>query len=132
MRLIQWIVLAALVPAGVCTTGARAAEPRKTNVVLTGRGGLGREAIYWHYPHYNKHPQSFPSGVIRAGDWKLIESFETGELSLYNLTRDIGETSDLSDKEAGRAAQLHARLKRWRSEVGAEPMRPNPEYRPVR
>jgi arylsulfatase A-like enzyme len=96
--------------------------------VLTAAGGLDRDAIYWHYPHYNQHPQSFPSGVIRAGDWKLIEAFETGELSLFNLAQDIGETNDLSDEQPAKVAELHAKLKLWRDTVGADPMRPNPEY----
>jgi len=95
--------------------------------VLTG-GSLDRDAIYWHYPHYNQHPQSFPSGVIRAGDWKLIEAFETGELSLYNLASDLGETNDLSVKQPAKVAELRAKLKAWRKHVGADPMRPNPEF----
>ena len=101
-------------------------------LVLTGAGDLDRDAIYWHYPHYNKHPQSLASGVIRAGDWKLIEAFETGRLSLYNLADDIGETNDLSEKEPAKVAQLHAKLKAWRDEVGADPMRPNPQYKGAR
>ena len=96
--------------------------------VLTGNGSVDRNAIYWHYPHYNQHPQSFPSGAIRAGDWKLIEAFETGELSLYNLANDIGETDELSAKEPAKVAELHAKLKAWREQVGADPMRPNPEF----
>jgi len=94
---------------------------------LTG-GRLQREAIFWHYPHYNRHPDSFPSGVIRAGDWKLIEHFETGELSLYNLAEDIGETKNLASQEAARTQRLLSQLKSWRASVGADPMRPNPEY----
>ena len=97
--------------------------------ILTGSSGLDREAIYWHYPHYNQHPQSFPSGVIRAGDWKLLETFETGELSLYNLASDIGETNELSARNPAKVAQLHAKLKAWRESVGADPMRLNPEYK---
>jgi arylsulfatase A len=96
--------------------------------VLTGSGDLDRDAIYWHYPHYNQHPQSFPSGVIRAGDWKLIEAFETGKISLYNLADDIGETDDLSDQEPARVAELSNKLNAWRMDVGADPMRPNPEH----
>jgi arylsulfatase A len=96
--------------------------------VLTGAGPLKRDAIYWHYPHYNKHPSAFPSGVIRAGDWKLIEAFETGTLTLYNLVDDIGETTDLSGSEPEKLAELHSMLQAWRGEVGADPMRPNPEY----
>lgn len=95
--------------------------------VLTG-GRLDRDAIYWHYPHYNQHPQSFPSGVIRAGDWKLIEAYETGKLSLYNLADDIGEANDLSSTEPAKVAELHANLDAWRESVGADPMRPNPEF----
>lgn len=96
--------------------------------VLTGKGDLKRDALHWHYPHYNQHPSTFPSGVIRAGDWKLIEAFETGKLSLFNLNDDLGETKDLADSEPVKVAELHSRLKSWRSEVGADPMRPNPEY----
>ena len=96
--------------------------------ILTGSGRLDRDALYWHYPHYNQHPQSFPSGVIRAGDWKLIEAFETGELSLYNLADDIGESNDLSGNEPTKVTELHAKIKGGRTEVGADLMKPNPEY----
>ncbi len=96
--------------------------------VLTGGAGLGRDAIYWHYPHYNQHPQSFPSDVVRAGDWKLIEALETGQLSLYNLAKDIGETNELAENEPAKVTQLHDKLQAWRKEVGADPMRPNPQF----
>jgi arylsulfatase A-like enzyme len=96
--------------------------------ILTDNSGLQREAIYWYYPHYNGHPQSFPSGVIRAGDWKLIEAFETGELSLYNLAEDLGETNDLSDNEPAKVMELYAKLRAWRKDIGADPMKLNPEY----
>ncbi|MEK6235979.1 MAG: DUF4976 domain-containing protein, partial [Planctomycetales bacterium] len=95
---------------------------------LTGTGNLKRNALFWHYPHYNQHPQSLPSGVIRAGDWKLIEAYETGRVSLYHLADDIGETNDLSKKQPARVAELLGKLKTWRDDVGADPMRPNPEY----
>tara|TARA_R110002049_G_scaffold4601_5_gene32294 strand:+ start:417471 stop:418916 length:1446 start_codon:yes stop_codon:yes gene_type:complete len=96
--------------------------------VLTGNGDLHRDALYWHYPHYNQHPESFPSGVIRAGNWKLIESYETGEITLYNLADDLGERNDLSNEQPEKVAELHRKLKAWRKEVGADPMKPNPEY----
>ena len=104
-------------------------DGRSLEPILTGTGQLNRDALFWHFPHYLKHPHSFPSGVIRAGDWKLIEAFESGELSLFNLADDLGETRDLSGQEPARVAQLHARLKAWRKNVGADPMTPTPEYR---
>ena len=96
--------------------------------VLTGRGDIDREAIYWHYPHYNQHPQSFPSSVVRSGDWKLIEELETGKLSLYNLAADIGETRDLSKDKPAKTKQLFSKLNSWRTQVGADPMTPNPQF----
>ena len=97
--------------------------------VLTGKGTLKREAIYWHYPHYNRHPHSFPSAVVRAGDWKLIQAFETGKISLYNLADDLGETTDLATTDPARVKKLQSLLSSWQQEVGADPMRPNPQYK---
>ena len=96
--------------------------------LLTGKGSLQRDAIYWHYPHYNQHPHSFPSGVVRAGNWKLIEAFETGKLALYDLANDLGETTDLTSENPARVKKLQALLKAWQQEVGAESMRPNPQF----
>jgi arylsulfatase A len=96
--------------------------------VLKGRRQLDRKAIFWHYPHYNQHPSSFPSGVVRKGDWKLIENYDTGELELYNLATDIGETTNLAKKEKKKTRELLKDLNTWRAEVDADPMRPNPLY----
>jgi arylsulfatase A-like enzyme len=96
--------------------------------LLSGGKELPREAIYWHYPHYNRHPSSFPSSVVRSGDWKLIESLEDGQLFLFNLRQDLGETKNRADDEPTVVADLTNRLERWRSNVGADPMKPNPEY----
>ena len=95
--------------------------------LLTG-GSLAERGIFWHYPHYNQHPQSFPSGVVRAGPWKLIERFETGELELYNLDDDIGETKNVANESVAKRDFLSQMLTEWRESVGADPMTPNPEY----
>ena len=96
--------------------------------ILRGDGQVKRDALFWHYPHYNRHPQNFPAGVIRSGDWKLMQAFETGEVSLFNLKEDIGETTNLAPKQPKRSKRMLAKLKRWQQEVGADPMRINPEY----
>ena len=96
--------------------------------LLAAEGEFQRDALYWHYPHYNQHPQSFPSGVIRDGDWKLIENFETGDLQLFNLATDIGESQNVAQQHPERTANLLAKLKRWRSSVNADPMLENPQY----
>ncbi|HWB97087.1 MAG TPA: sulfatase-like hydrolase/transferase, partial [Bryobacteraceae bacterium] len=97
------------------------------------RGGrkLGREALYWHYPHYSNQGGP-PGGAIREGDWKLIEFYEDGHLELYNLARDLGERTNLAAREPRKAAELHARLKRWRESVHASMPAPNPNYDPAK
>ena len=91
-------------------------------------GKLERDAIYWHYPHYNQHPDSFPCGVIRSGQWKLMENYDTGKLSLFDLANDLGETTDLASRKPEVTARLFEKLNQWKNEVGADPMRPNPQY----
>ncbi len=97
--------------------------------VLAGKLGLKRDALFWHYPHYNKHPQNFPAGVIRKGDWKLMQAFETGEVYLFNLSEDIGETNNLAKEHPKRVQRMLNLLKEWQLKVGADPMRLNPEFK---
>jgi arylsulfatase A-like enzyme len=98
------------------------------SALLDGGKSLDREDLFWHYPHYNQHPHSAPVSIIRRGSWKLIEFLETGEIELYNLSSDIGETKDESESQPELASNLLAKLREWQVEVGAEPMRANPYY----
>ncbi|MCP4642047.1 MAG: sulfatase [bacterium] len=97
--------------------------------LLNQRGGLDRDAIYWHYPNYH---HSTPAGAIREGDWKLIEFFEDGALELYNLKDDIGEAHNLASEMPKRAAALQKKLAAWRTSVNAAMPTPNPDYDPLR
>ena len=96
--------------------------------VLKGRSRIDRPSLFWHYPHYNQHPENFPATVIRKGHWKLIEILDTGELELYNLALDVGEQNNLADAHSGLTQSLLAEMRAWREEVNADPMRPNPLY----
>ena len=62
------------------------------------------------------------------GDWKLIETFETGQIELYDLADDIGETEDRVSEHPGLAAALHGRLRAWRADIGAKIPVPNPDW----
>ena len=95
--------------------------------LLTGDGGIEREAIYWHFPHYHGSG-SKPGGAVRAGDWKLIEFFEDGRLELYNLGEDLSETRNLAGSHPEKAIELKELLDSWRTEVGAKMPWPNPAY----
>ena len=93
---------------------------------LKGKGSLEVQPIFWHYPHYNQHPQSAPHSVIRSGSWKLMEFLETGKIELYDLAKDLGESKDLSHAKPEVTKELLARLHAWKKDVRAEPMLPNP------
>jgi len=105
-------------------------DGRNLQPLLAGGATLGRPAIFWHFPHYNDHPHSVPSGVIRQGPWKLIETFDPEGLELYNLVDDLGEQRNLAAAQPARVAELKRALDAWRVEVGAEMMRPNPDHDP--
>lgn len=84
---------------------------------------LKRQALYWHYPHTHGGG-SKKYGAVLAGDWRLVEQYSTGELELYNLKNDIGETTNLANAEPVKTAELAGLLAEWRIDVGAEMSKP--------
>ncbi len=84
-------------------------------------------ALTWHQPHYMNQGGK-PAGVIREGDWKLLEQYEAGSLELYNLAKDPSEQTDLAATEPARVAALRGKLEAWRRSVGAEPTKANPDF----
>lgn len=93
--------------------------------LLAGGKQLGREALYWHYPHYSNQG-GFPGGAVRMGDWKLIERFEDGRAHLYNLRDDVGERNDLAGRHPDRVAHLRDKLHAWYKQVDAKFLQPKP------
>ena len=91
---------------------------------------MDRGPIYWHFPHYSNHGMQSPGGAIRDGDYKLLEYFENGTVQLFNLAQDIGEHKDLAKIEVEKTKDLTRKLHRWRKQVGAQMMKPNPNYDP--
>lgn len=90
---------------------------------------LDRDALYWHFPEYfgteDKKGRTTPSGVIRAGSWKLMEFFETGRVELYNLVDDLSERHNLAGQNPERARELLGKLQAWRKEIRAPMPTPN-------
>ena len=87
---------------------------------------LSRNALHWHYPHYH-HDR--PASSIRARDWKLIEYLDgTGDVELYRLDDDLGESRNLNEMFPGRTADLKKKLNQWRISVGARIPIVNPAY----
>ncbi|TFG49488.1 MAG: DUF4976 domain-containing protein [Candidatus Brocadiia bacterium] len=93
------------------------------------KSGLGRDAIYWHFPLYQARGCT-PCSAVRAGDYKLIEYFEDYHVELYNLKEDISESKDLSKTNPDKAGELREILHKWRDEVNATIPKRNPDYKP--
>ncbi|MEN8194567.1 MAG: sulfatase [Bacteroidota bacterium] len=106
--------------------------------LLLRKKGFKRDALFWHFPAYlqgnykgsrDKYFRTRPCGVVRMGDWKLIEYFEDNELELYNLKSDIGETRNLANDLPKKRDELHKVMKEWRASINAPvPTKRNPEY----
>ncbi len=83
--------------------------------------------LFWHYPHFSNQ-LGRPAGALRVGDYKLVESYETGKLELYDLKEDISESTDISEKMKQKTLDLHKLLIVWRKNVNANMPVPNPDY----
>ena len=74
---------------------------------------LGRDAIYFHFPGYLEGGKgdwrTTPAGMMRAGDFTLLEFFEDGRLELYNVKDDLGQKQNLvkaMPEKTGRSSSL--------------------------
>lgn len=113
--------------------------------LMQGKQALQNRAIFWHYPLYlagaqynqvvNVHGtdkpywRATPCGVIRKGDWKLIQFFEDDSIQLFNLKEDLGETTDLATKKQRKAQIMLEELKAWQKHTKAViPSTLNPDF----
>ncbi len=116
--------------AGVGLPTDRAIDGESLLPLLRGTGGLKREAIYWHFPHYRQGHRVPPYSIVRQGDWKLIRWHEGPTWELYHLADDLSETNDLAPAMPEKVQALDAQLMAHLREVGAKMPEPNPSYKP--
>jgi len=85
-----------------------------------------RTSLFWHYPHYHNGSGMVPAGAMRHHEYKLIEWYEPtlleepGQLELYNLNEDPGETTNLAEAMPALADQMRQELIEWRLNIGAQ------------
>lgn len=87
--------------------------------LLRGTGLLRRQALFWHHPLYTFGYDQSPCGVIRSGNYKLIEFFEDNHLELYDLAADAGEQENLAPAMPDKARELSEALKGCRASLQA-------------
>ncbi len=131
--------------AGAPTPRFQPVDGRSFVSLLEGETASDERSIFWHYPlylvgnDYNKvipihgtetlYWRATPCSVIRKGDWKLIQFFESDTVELYNVREDIGEIRELSNAYPEKARNLLAELKRWQKETRAAiPTELNPDF----
>lgn len=114
--------------AGISELPGRHPDGESLVALFDGEPTLGRDAIYWHFPHYSNHGMQSPGGAIRCGKYKLLEYFENGTNQLFDLESDMGEQNDLSKTHPEIANRLLKRLHEWQEEVSAEMMERNPDF----
>lgn len=115
--------------------------------LIQGSDALTDRAVYWHYPLYlqggsyaqvipihgtdRMYWRATPCSVIRKGDWKLMQFFESNKLELYNIKQDVSEAHDLAAEQPEIVAELLKDLQRWQDETKAAiPSTTNPGFDP--
>ena len=101
-----------IAPTALAAAGVKAKDAKFDGVDLMpyikGKAkGLPHQELYWRYGSLS---------AIRAGDWKLVDT-PAGGTQLYNLKRDISETTDLAAKNPEKLKELDEKLTRWDSEL---------------
>ncbi len=87
--------------------------------------------LYWHYPHYHAGGDG-PYSAVRNDLWRLVEFHETGNVELYRIDRDIGETENRAEINLKTRDQLKIKLQKWRKSIAAQMPTPNPNHDPER
>ena len=77
-------------------------------------GGVPTRPLVWHQPHQwgANGPGIEPFTAIRDGDWKLLVFHDGPRVELYDLSKDLGESNDLSIQRPELTSKLLQQLRR--------------------
>lgn len=75
--------------------------------------------------------KSKPASTIITGDYKLHYWWETGDIQLFNLSKDLSETTDLAKSHPKRAASLKKELFSYLKDIDAQLPPVNDDYDPA-
>jgi arylsulfatase A-like enzyme len=81
------------------------------DVFSSARPPLEDRALYFHVNSAAAQAEA----VQLAGRWKYQINHRSGETALYDLSRDPGESTDLTSTEPELAKRMHTALTEWRS-----------------
>lgn len=98
-----------LAMAGGTTESEHPYDGRDVTAILKGEV-TAREPLFWRFNG---------EVAVRDGEWKLIRQAGKKEL-LFDLSKDLGESTDRSEVEPGRVKRMTDLILAWEKEVGAE------------
>ena len=88
---------------------------------LLNKSQTPRPAMFWHFRTQGNLARvcGTPSGtVINDGKHKLINWYDSGNIELYNVNKDIGETNNIADKKPKVTQRLMTELQAWQDNMG--------------
>jgi arylsulfatase A-like enzyme len=97
-------------------------------IPLLKKDKMKQRPLFWHYPHYSNQGVE-PGSAVRLGKYKLIDNFEKGRQELYELDKDLSETTDISASNPEKTKELFKLLEDWRIKTNARMMVPNPNWK---
>ena len=92
----------------------------------TGSGPVSRpyEGIALHFPHYDLN-NGGPASAFYLGQWKLVRNYDTGRVSLYDISKDRAESTNLAAQNPEAVKDLESRLDAYLAAVNAPMARVN-------
>ena len=123
----------------ICELAGVASWPKEVEggslvAALQGRGEgkvrRPREELYFHFPHYQHEKKSKPDSTVLSGDLKLHYWWETGEVQLFDLHKDLAEEKDIASEFPEQASSLKKKLFTYLEEIGAQLPMKNKNYDP--
>ena len=92
------------------------------NILRGNKTDANERALFWHYPNNwgPTGPGIAATSTIRKGDWKLIYYHLTKDFELFNIKKDIGEKTNLNQKERAIVKSLAKELGRYLRSVDAQ------------
>ena len=94
-----------------------------------GQFQLEERPLFFHYPHYQTLP---PHSAVLHQNWKLIKHYEDGLIELFDLSADVGESSNVATVFPSKRDELLQLLHDHLAEIGAQLPADNPDYDPAR
>ena len=115
----------------LCRAAGAAVAPELDGVDLApllAGGDVADRPLRFHAPDYGAFRQGAfarkPTSALRQGSLKLVYDHETRRAAVYDLSRDLSETQDLSGARPKRTSALEDALRRWLRENAA--LQPTP------